>query len=337
MKDKIICYLEENLSEKRFTHVMNVRDMAVELAKINNVDQEKSELAALLHDVTKEKSDEWSIKFLETKDIKVPNNRNLYHALTGSLFVQEQFGIEDKEIIEAIKYHTIGKKNSSIVAKIIYVADFLEISRDFEPANSLRDKRYELSIDELVYEIAKEQVRELEVRGITPSPETLEIVNDKIEKKEPTKKVIAPQKPGHIIFTNPQTQEVRTIKIGSANYYLNIFIPIIGIFIALYYVVTRKHVQTYLELVMYQFVWVFAYLILIFMIPIISVFLISIIVGMVVSIYFMYRYIIYANYRQIQWAINNGFETNELSELQINDLKNINTNIVPKFTIKFFR
>ena len=119
--EDIIEYLSENLSKKRYDHVIRVCDIAKELSIIHGVDSKKVELAALLHDITKEKTDEWSVSYLKEKNEQLPDSRNLYHALTGSYYIQDFFDIKDKEIINAVKFHTIGNGKMSSIAKIIYV------------------------------------------------------------------------------------------------------------------------------------------------------------------------------------------------------------------------
>ena len=66
----------------------------------------------------------------------------LWHALAGSLFITDEFGIDDAEIINAIKYHTTGKENMSMLEKILYLADFISEDRIYEGVDTLRDLAY---------------------------------------------------------------------------------------------------------------------------------------------------------------------------------------------------
>ena len=84
-------------------------------------------MACLLHDVAKyiNQSDWWDYGFVNNGEYPPP----VVHAFLGALVAEKDFGIDDKEIINAIKYHTTGRPNMTLLEKIVYVADIIEITR----------------------------------------------------------------------------------------------------------------------------------------------------------------------------------------------------------------
>lgn len=158
---KILCDLEQTLHHDalRLRHVYAVRDMALKLANHYGCEPIKTELAALLHDITKTKSNEENRLLASTMiDEDVPEA--CYHAFAASTLARQRYFIQDQEILDAIKYHCSGRKNMRLLEKIIFVSDFIEINRDFV-TDALREKALE-NLDLTVYIIMKQTVKHLE-------------------------------------------------------------------------------------------------------------------------------------------------------------------------------
>ena len=125
-------------NSNRITHSIGVKDMAVELAKKLGVDPKKCEIAALFHDYYRYDSDEELIKIMDPTDYEKYKDMPWgYHGLAAGNKIKD-FGITDIDIINAIKYHTVGRKNMSLIEKIIYVSDFSEINRTHEGSKEVR-------------------------------------------------------------------------------------------------------------------------------------------------------------------------------------------------------
>lgn len=143
MKDK----LKSVLSEKRYNHVLGVCDEAVKLADCYGADKDKAYTAGLLHDCAKEYSIDTQIKLCAEYGIKLDavtlNCTAVIHAPLGAAVAEKLYGIEDKEILEAIRCHAVAKENMSLLDKIIYIADMIEPSRDFNGVDILRKTAYE--------------------------------------------------------------------------------------------------------------------------------------------------------------------------------------------------
>lgn len=134
--------LKQRLNEKRYYHSLCVADEAKRLAEKYGGDAEKSYLAGLLHDITKNAPDEEHLKIFSEFGIILndveKNAKKLWHAMSGTLYVKNILGIDDPEITDAIRYHTTAKADMSLLAKILYLADFTSRDRDYEDVDVIR-------------------------------------------------------------------------------------------------------------------------------------------------------------------------------------------------------
>lgn len=134
--------LKANLNEKRYYHSLCVADEALRLAEKYGGNTEKCYLAGLLHDITKNLKDEEHLKIFETFGIILncveKNAKKLWHAISGEAYLKNVLGINDSEILDAVRYHTTAKENMSLTAKILYLADFTSADRDYEDVDVIR-------------------------------------------------------------------------------------------------------------------------------------------------------------------------------------------------------
>lgn len=135
--------LEKMLEIDRLNHSYCVAKRAIKLAKINGMDEKKSEIAGLLHDITKNMPDLQQLEIIKKAGIALDEiqkeSHKLLHAISGSIYVKERLKIDDEEIISAIRYHTTGKANMTLLEKIIYLADFTSSDRNFEDVEYMRE------------------------------------------------------------------------------------------------------------------------------------------------------------------------------------------------------
>lgn len=125
--DELYKIVQGKLSAKRFNHTLNVINRAVEYARVYGVDEDEVKLCALGHDIAKELRDIENKKYNDILDDIEKVNGNLIHAKIGAIMCK-QYGFND-DMINAIKYHTTGRENMSILEKIIYLADATEEGR----------------------------------------------------------------------------------------------------------------------------------------------------------------------------------------------------------------
>jgi predicted HD superfamily hydrolase involved in NAD metabolism len=125
------------LSERRFQHSLNVAHLAAELAVSFGVDSEKAFLVGILHDYAKDLTADELLLIAEDNgliDNEVERHTpDLLHAPVGAWLLEKELGIKDSEILEAVRVHTLGSVNMSILDKIIFLADMIEPDRNTYP------------------------------------------------------------------------------------------------------------------------------------------------------------------------------------------------------------
>ncbi len=134
------------LSPKRIPHVQGCEWEAVRLAKRWGESEEDAAEAGILHDITKKLvlSEQLilSEKYGIINDAYETANVKLLHAKTGAALARDLFSISDR-VYSAIRWHTTGKPDMTLLEKIIYMADYIEPNRDFTGVDKLRELAYE--------------------------------------------------------------------------------------------------------------------------------------------------------------------------------------------------
>jgi predicted HD superfamily hydrolase involved in NAD metabolism len=173
-------YLKENLAEKRYIHVKGVVETAKKLAELNNVPEKKAEIAALAHDVAKNISKDEMKKIIMENRIAIStleeNNSNLWHSIIAPIVAKDKLGIEDEEILDSIRWHTTGKENMSVLAKIIYIADMIEPNRNFDGVEDIRRITFD-NLDAGVYEGLTHSIQFLLTKNLVIDENTIKARN----------------------------------------------------------------------------------------------------------------------------------------------------------------
>lgn len=151
----ILC---QKLPKKRVIHSISVMRTATELAKRYGGDEKAVTIASILHDIgkyedVKKMQNICKKYFFEDIDEKDLNNTEILHGFYASFWVEQKLGIQDEKILGAIRYHTVGKENMSLEAKIVYLADAIEPLRKYENVDKIREKAFKNLDDAIVYEI----------------------------------------------------------------------------------------------------------------------------------------------------------------------------------------
>lgn len=173
------------MSEKRFNHVLGVEAVALSLAERYGESKEKVSIAALTHDYAKERSDSEFKQVIRDYDYDLDLlnwNNAIWHGLLGAQFVEKELGITDESILQAIRLHTTGASQMSLLDKIIYVADYIEAGRDIpgvEKARAIAKK----DLDEAVAYETKHTLAHLIDINAPIYPKTIETYNRWVAKK----------------------------------------------------------------------------------------------------------------------------------------------------------
>lgn len=163
------------LKPKRIPHVAGCEQEAAQLARRWGEDPGDAAEAGILHDITKKLTMEEQLILAEKYGIVFDKfereNIKLTHAITGAELSRELFGVPDR-IYSAIRWHTTGRADMTLLEKIIYIADYIEPTRDFEGVDELRRLAYE-DIDSAMALGLKMSLEELRQSGIEPHGATV--------------------------------------------------------------------------------------------------------------------------------------------------------------------
>ncbi|MDY0294571.1 MAG: bis(5'-nucleosyl)-tetraphosphatase (symmetrical) YqeK [Acholeplasmataceae bacterium] len=176
MTEHIEKRVKEKLKDypKRLDHVLGVAETAVKLAKIYQVDEEKAMIAGLYHDFAKHDSLEDKMNMMDLRWIKAyADYPVIYHAIAASNMLEHEFRVHDHDILNAIRYHVWGRKEMSVLEKIIFVSDSCEPSRHY------KDKDYIFDLATKDLDLAVEycmlaSIKDVKQKGLIPSDEQIE-------------------------------------------------------------------------------------------------------------------------------------------------------------------
>ncbi|MCG0275547.1 MAG: bis(5'-nucleosyl)-tetraphosphatase (symmetrical) YqeK [Thermosediminibacteraceae bacterium] len=145
--------LKKNLTEERFLHTLGVMETAVTLAQRYGVDEEKAELAAMVHDCAKDIPVAEQLNLVREFGILLDEisrlEKALIHAPLGAVLARKRYGIEDPGILRAVCVHTTGDENMTTLDKVVFLADYIEPGRNFPGVEKLRKVALE-DLDEAV-------------------------------------------------------------------------------------------------------------------------------------------------------------------------------------------
>lgn len=149
--------MKEELCADRYEHTLGVMYTAEALAMRYGQDMTKAAVAGLLHDCAKCIPNGQKIRLCKKHGIEISEmeekNPSLLHAKLGAYMAKKVYGVEDEEIISAIRWHTTGKPDMSMLDMIVYMADYIEPNRDKAPnLKEIRKLTFE-NIEEAMYQV----------------------------------------------------------------------------------------------------------------------------------------------------------------------------------------
>ena len=165
-------YLKAKLSAKRYQHSLNVADECRKLAEKYGEDPEKAYFAGLLHDICKELPDEEQRALVEESGFAVCREeletRSLLHGIAGAYFVKKEFGVEDIDIINSIRFHTVGRAGMSRLEEIVYLGDLVSAERDYKDVDKMRKLVYTDLDEAMLYAIEFSMRSVMKKGGVIP-------------------------------------------------------------------------------------------------------------------------------------------------------------------------
>jgi predicted HD superfamily hydrolase involved in NAD metabolism len=169
----------EQITERRYVHTLGVMQTAIQLASRFGDDPKKAELAAIFHDYAKFRPKEEMKRIIEEQGMPeqlLVHNNELWHAPVGAYLVEKEVGITDQDVLNAIKYHTSGRPNMTLLEKIIYVADYIEPGRQFPGVDEVRELA-ENDLDQALIKSIQNTIMFLLKKNQAVYPETIQTYN----------------------------------------------------------------------------------------------------------------------------------------------------------------
>ena len=160
-ENEITDYLRINLKPGRYRHVQGVVEAIDKLAVRHDIDRDKARLCALYHDIMKENKPSFLATYIE-RNGEDPNELmkavKVLHAQAGAIFARVEGGIDDPDILNAIRYHTTVRAEMSSLEKILYLADVIEEGRHYDGVENLRELSMK-DLDLAMLEALNENIR----------------------------------------------------------------------------------------------------------------------------------------------------------------------------------
>lgn len=179
-REKMEARLKKELDAPRYAHTLGVAKQAREMARRFGEDEEKAELAALLHDCAKCMPLAQMIK--AAKDVPLDpvmrESKALMHAVAGSCVARDVYGVEDEDVLSAIRWHTTGHAGMTKLEKIIYLADMIEPGRRTYPGLEALRVLCKQDLDLAMHQALSMSVSHVREDGKPLHPDTLAALED---------------------------------------------------------------------------------------------------------------------------------------------------------------
>ncbi len=161
--------LEQRLSQKRFKHSCNVAQAAEELAKQYGGDPEQAYFAGLVHDICKEMPFEEQEQLVLASDLHPDeaelHSKKVWHGIAGAQLLRTQYGITDADVLNAVRFHTVGRAHMSLLEEIIYMADMISEERDYKGVGKMRKLAHE-NLQEAMLEAIRDSAAAVLKKGV---------------------------------------------------------------------------------------------------------------------------------------------------------------------------
>jgi nicotinate-nucleotide adenylyltransferase len=180
--------IRERLGDYRYHHSLCVADEAKRLALRYGADEKKAYTAGLLHDIMKDADRNSQLQILADFGILLDEVEQqvekLWHAKVGAAFIEHILQVSDREILDAVRYHTTGRAGMGLLEKVLFVADFTSADRQYPDVDEVR-RLSDISLEETMIYAIDYTIRDLLNRGQTVHADTFAAYNECIlEKKQ---------------------------------------------------------------------------------------------------------------------------------------------------------
>ncbi|PLT34630.1 phosphohydrolase [Bacillus sp. V5-8f] len=141
-REEALLLVKQQITEHRYQHTLGVMETSIILAERFGADTAKAELAGIFHDYAKFRPKDEMKEIIITQNMNqdlLGYNSELWHAPVGAYLVEKEVGLTDPEVLDAIKYHTSGRIDMTLVDKCVFLADYIEPGRAFPGVEEVRE------------------------------------------------------------------------------------------------------------------------------------------------------------------------------------------------------
>ncbi len=179
--------IRKRLGDYRYHHSLCVADEAKRLAIRYGADEKKAYTAGLLHDMMKDTDQKSQLQILADFGILLDEVEQrvdkLWHAKVGAVFLEHILHVDDRAILDAVRYHTTGRAGMSLLEKIVFVADFTSADRQYPDVDTVR-RLSDVSLDDTMIYTIDYTIRDLLNKGQAIHPDTLAAYNERILQRQ---------------------------------------------------------------------------------------------------------------------------------------------------------
>ena len=174
-KEGLEKFMRDNLKESRYIHSLGVEKMASHLAKIHGADIEKAEFAGRYHDIAKCFSEAKMNDCVNKYGLpdEYLNSTALAHSKVAAEILKNEFGVDDEDVLNAVRSHTTGRREMSLLEEIVYVSDAIEENRNYPELKYLQ-KLAETDLDRTCLIIMDFAIEMIEEKGRVPDNTTID-------------------------------------------------------------------------------------------------------------------------------------------------------------------
>ena len=184
---KLLAAMKDRMPEKRYIHTIGVTDTAMALAERFGQNPKKAEVAAILHDSCKYADREWMKQMIIEQQMDptlLLYHHELWHGPVGAYVARQEFGVEDPDMLNAIRFHTTGRIGMSDLEKIVYIADMIEPNRKFPDVDKLREAAKTMELNDLMITCLRHSIMFLMSKHQPIFPDSFNCYNDLLLNKK---------------------------------------------------------------------------------------------------------------------------------------------------------
>lgn len=179
LTEEIRIFAQEHVKKSRYEHSIRVAETCARLCRMFALDDDVGYLAGVGHDMCKDFSDQelFDLAAKDGNSIIPYEKRNpaLLHGRAAAVLMKEKFGIEDKDILEAVAYHTSGVMGMCDLSKCLFIADKIEPGRP-QSTDEYRERLYKMNLDQMFYAVLYENYSYVLKKGYELFPTTEDLV-----------------------------------------------------------------------------------------------------------------------------------------------------------------